>query len=209
MIESIYHRHSVRKFQDTEVKKEDIIKMLDAAAQAPSAKNVQNWHFVVVQNKDVMSKLADIVAEKNARVAETIEDEGERTKWTKFLRFGTFFKDAPVTVLVYAGPCEGTGYEEMKQGGFDREEVDQIERSAQGIQGVGAAIQNFCLTAWELGYGTCWMTSPVYAAKEIEAYLPVGKDGFELVAILPLGVPDGEIKFPGRNSYETFTTFVD
>ncbi|MGM9933836.1 MAG: nitroreductase family protein [Clostridium sp.] len=41
--------------------KEDILKMLDAAVHAPSPKHQQNWHFVVVQNKDTIEKMADDV----------------------------------------------------------------------------------------------------------------------------------------------------
>ncbi|WP_367173941.1 nitroreductase family protein [uncultured Clostridium sp.] len=38
-----------------------MLKMLDAAVHAPSPKHQQNWHFVVVQNKDTIEKMADDV----------------------------------------------------------------------------------------------------------------------------------------------------
>ena len=42
---SIYHRISVRKYQDKPVEKEKIEAMLRAAMQAPSAGDQQPWEF--------------------------------------------------------------------------------------------------------------------------------------------------------------------
>lgn len=57
-------RSSVRKFSDDPVSDADIKKMLKAATLAPSGKNMQNWHFVIVKNKDKINELADIIAKK-------------------------------------------------------------------------------------------------------------------------------------------------
>ena len=61
-LDFIYKRKSIRDYKDAVVPKEDILKMLDAATHAPSPKHQQNWHFVVVQDKEVINKMADAVS---------------------------------------------------------------------------------------------------------------------------------------------------
>ena len=48
----IYSRQSVRKFKDTPVPDEDVLKILDAVRVGPSSENEQNWHFIVVRNEE-------------------------------------------------------------------------------------------------------------------------------------------------------------
>ncbi|MFR5132958.1 MAG: nitroreductase family protein [Terrisporobacter sp.] len=69
-IEAIYARKSVRKFKDEVVPKEDILKMLEAATQATSPKHQQNWNFVVVTNRELINKMADIVTASHERLGE-------------------------------------------------------------------------------------------------------------------------------------------
>ena len=57
-MKEIFNRRSIRKYQDKPVEKEKIEKLLRAAMQAPSAANQQAWEFIVVENKDTLSKLS-------------------------------------------------------------------------------------------------------------------------------------------------------
>ena len=57
-MDSIFHRVSIRKFQDKTVEPEKIEKLLRAAMAAPSAGNQQPWEFYVVTNRDLIQKLA-------------------------------------------------------------------------------------------------------------------------------------------------------
>ena len=56
--EVLVKRRSIRKYKDTPVPKNKIIKILEAARIAPSASHRQPWHFVVVENKETIKKLA-------------------------------------------------------------------------------------------------------------------------------------------------------
>jgi nitroreductase len=56
--EVLEKRRSIRKYKDAPVSKEKILKMLEAARIAPSASNRQPWHFIVVENKETIKKLA-------------------------------------------------------------------------------------------------------------------------------------------------------
>ena len=56
-MDSIFHRISVRKYQDRPVEREKIEQILRAAMQAPSATNQQPWEFYVVTNRDRLKAL--------------------------------------------------------------------------------------------------------------------------------------------------------
>lgn len=57
---SIFIRRSIRNFKDRSVEKEKLIKILKAGMQAPSAGNQQPWEFIVLDNKDIITKLKDM-----------------------------------------------------------------------------------------------------------------------------------------------------
>jgi len=56
--EVIETRRSIRKYKNTPISKEKINKILEAARIAPSAGHRQPWHFIVVENKETIKKLA-------------------------------------------------------------------------------------------------------------------------------------------------------
>ena len=58
-MKEIFIRRSIRKYKDKKINKEDLEKILRAAMQAPSARNQKPWHFLVCDNKEVMTKVSD------------------------------------------------------------------------------------------------------------------------------------------------------
>jgi nitroreductase len=56
--EVVEKRRSIRKYKNTPVPKEQILTILEAARIAPSAGHRQPWHFIVVENKETIQKLA-------------------------------------------------------------------------------------------------------------------------------------------------------
>lgn len=57
-MESIFHRISVRKYENRPVEAEKTETMLRAAMAAPSAVNQQPWEFYVVTGREVLQKLS-------------------------------------------------------------------------------------------------------------------------------------------------------
>jgi nitroreductase len=51
-------RKSIRAYQDTSVSKEKLERILEAGRLAPSAVNIQPWHFIVVTDKQKRTALA-------------------------------------------------------------------------------------------------------------------------------------------------------
>jgi nitroreductase len=58
VFEAIKTRRSIREYQEREVEEEKLQKVLEAGRLAPSAKNIQEWRFVVVRDKETREKLA-------------------------------------------------------------------------------------------------------------------------------------------------------
>jgi len=55
--EAITYRRSIRDYLEKRVEDEKIEKILEAGRLAPSAGNRQEWHFVIVRNKELREKL--------------------------------------------------------------------------------------------------------------------------------------------------------
>jgi nitroreductase len=54
----IEKRRSIRKYKNTPIPKEKILKILESARIVHSAGHRQPWHFIVVENKETIKKLA-------------------------------------------------------------------------------------------------------------------------------------------------------
>lgn len=208
-LDFIYKRKSIRKYTDEKVDEKDFTEIMKAAVQAPSGKHKQNWHFVVVKNKEKIERLAEIIEEKNAKLADALPDKEWGEGFKKFVKYATVFRTAPIAILVYAGEYKPTGIKEMKAIGGYEKEIELLEKANPGLQGVSAAIENLMIAAAELGYGTCWMTSPNYAAKEMSEFLGFNKEGYYLAAVTPLGVPAVEGNSPERLPLEDVMTIIE
>ena len=82
-IQAIKKRRSVRAFRANSVSKESIIKLLDCARLASTARNVQPWEFIVVAEDKMREKIASLAPN------------------------GPFVKDAPVCIVII---CKDTKY---------------------------------------------------------------------------------------------------
>jgi len=58
-IRAIMTRRSVRNFTNKPVSEKDLQTLLKAAMQAPSAKNEQPWHFIVIDDKEMLHSVPE------------------------------------------------------------------------------------------------------------------------------------------------------
>jgi len=188
-LDFIYKRHSVRHFKEDAVEEATIREIIKAATYAPSGKNQQNWHFVVVTDKNKIVEIARIVEQTNANLATYLTDESQIKAFTASVGYHTIFKGAPVLILVYAGHYPTVSEMLLTAGVMPGDEAIKYAKPNPGIQNIAAAMENLLLAAANLGYGTCWMTGPTYAAEEISEYIGFKKEGYHLAALTPLGLP--------------------
>ena len=85
-IENILSRKSVRKYSDKEIEQEKIDIILKCAMAAPSAMNKQPWEILVINDKEKLGKIAEILPNasysKNSQV--TIIVCGDKNVSEKF-----------------------------------------------------------------------------------------------------------------------------
>ena len=57
ILETIKNRRSVRKYQDNQIKDDELEKILEAAIYAPTGHNDQPWHFTIIQDIDLINEI--------------------------------------------------------------------------------------------------------------------------------------------------------
>lgn len=97
-LEAINKRASLKnRLLEKEVEAEKIVKVLEAARMAPSARNQQPWRFIVVRGK------------KNV----------ENVVTKAFFEFSQSFKEAPVLIFLCANPADDDAHEGREYYLFD------------------------------------------------------------------------------------------
>jgi nitroreductase len=120
-------RQSVRKYIDKPVEEDKLKRCLEAARLAPSASNNQPWKFVVINDPELLQKVAK----------ETIGP---------LASFNNFVPQVPVIIAIVI--------EKMKV--ITRIGASIQDREYPLID-IGIAAEHFCLQAAEEGLGTCML----------------------------------------------------
>ena len=186
LIQAIEIRTSVREFRDEEVDINDIREIIRLAGLAPSMDNYQPWKYYIITNREVLKRMAEAVAreialmpENDSRLARLLKNQ---TAW-----YSTFFTAAPMLIALAGHPHES----DLEKGVcIPHEELDRI-RNYPDLQSAGASIQNLLLAATTKGYGTCWMTGPLYAREKIQSILSI-EEPWKLISFVAIGKPSGK-----------------
>ena len=184
-LELIKTRRSVRKFKAEPVPRADINKMLDCVRFAPSASNTQPWYFVVADDPTDVAAMADAVAAAVGKVVDGIGSPRGKKEMDAYAGYFTFFRDAPAIIAVFTAPYRALLGRLLKR--YAPEIGERIGTHASE-QSVAAAIENLMLAAHALGYGSVWMTGPLFAKEGLEEML-APPDGYELAALVAVGRP--------------------
>ena len=208
-LDFIYKRKSIRDYKEGDVPKEDILKMLEAATYAPSPKNQQNWHFVVVQDKDKIERMAEAVTKSHTKIASLASSDKEKERFMSVLPYYLNFQHSSCTIIVYANEYKMIEEKILRENNASEEIIDILKSPQSCAQGIGAAIENFLLSASALGYGACYMTGPAHAKKEIEEIVGFNKEGYSLMAMISLGIAEDNTSAQApRKPLEEVVTFI-
>lgn len=160
VLSAIKKRRSIRNYNDKEVNKEKIEDILNCARLAPSAKNRQPWHFIVV-NKDIKNKIAKLLEGYTRQISpNTINNTAKA------------IRSSSVLILVYRENKESTD-----------------DYSLVGdLLSIGASIQNMCLMATNLNLGTLWIREITKVSQEISSLIE--HQNQELICALAIGYPN-------------------
>lgn len=183
----IEKRASIRMFTDEKVPVEDIKEVVRRAGLAPSINNSQPWKFIAITNEDLLDQLGKIVQKK---VIEYFPHENIKEKMmaqAKVLRFSSFFMDAPVLIAIEMSPYKTVIEELLKGRELSKENVNRL-RNYPNIQSIGAAVENLILSAFDLGYGACWLSGLLIAREDLEKVLGIEAPN-TLAACVAMGKP--------------------
>jgi len=206
VFEAISARRSIRKFKPDSIPEADVRRVIELATMAPSAGNKQMWKFLAVTNRKVLDEMRDAILRKLDLVCEWPEAEPYIARLQAAKGWSTFFDRAPVTIVVLGESYRSAIEEVLEKRGWERSAIDAL-RQRPDIQSLGAAMENLCLAAHATGYGTCWMTAPCIAGPEIKELLGV-MPPWEVIALMPLGIPDEEPPAKPRKPVEEVLEFI-
>ena len=158
-------RRSIRTFKEKTVPQNTLEKLLEVACSAPSAKNQQPWHWIVVQEPAEVGRLAAMVIDWMRGI---IRDDPEAAESMGFIRavaswdegYERICRGAPHIIVAHAD----------KEWGF-------------GAEDCALALSLLDLYATSIGLGACWGG---YFYRAVNAYPPL----FEA-----LGMPSDHLAF--------------
>ena len=98
VLDLMKQRCSVRRFQDQPIERDKLLYVLEAARVAPSAANFQPWQFLVVEDKELMNRIApDWVKGWNA-AALIVACGNHKSAWRR--RDGKDYCDIDIAIAV-------------------------------------------------------------------------------------------------------------
>ncbi|MBN1190553.1 MAG: nitroreductase family protein [Dehalococcoidales bacterium] len=179
-VKTIQNRRSIRQFQERQIGDAELQDIMECAVMAPNAMNQQKWHFSVIQDKDLLRRIAEITIENMLNSG--IDFFAARAQDPKF---NPFFK-APTVIFVTA---------------------DEKVRFAQ--LDAALAAENILIAAESLSVSSLIMTSSdlLFASQEGKALkkemgIP---EGYIHVCTILLGYREGEIPTARPRDKEVIT----
>jgi len=169
-------RRSIRKFKPEPIPTETLGRILNAAMEAPSGKNRQNWRFYILTGK---TRDAYLTLSKRSwmGIKDILQKRLKPSLYEFTERFFYTLGDAPVVILCYSLN-------------------DDEEKYLTSVGSVYMAVENLNLAAVAEGLGCCTMGAPLEIKKEVDEFLgltalPEYLGGrLELLCAVVLGVPD-------------------
>jgi nitroreductase len=182
--EVIRTRRSIRKFKPDPISDEKINLLLESARLAPSGTNTQPWRFIVVRDDDTKTKLQRAAHnQRHVKRAPVIIVCCADMK---------AFKEFPVRVdeLIESGALPERTREVFVP--YLKKGMDTVTKDVLMIAAaanVSIAVEHIVLQAVEIGLGTCWVRW--YEDEKVKEILDI-PDHIEVMALLPVGIPDEE-----------------
>jgi nitroreductase len=146
-LKTILSRRSVRNYNSTQIKDDELKNIVLAGIHAPSAINQQPWHFTVIQNSELLQKInntckAFLLKTNNKNYIEKIKNKDSE-------KFSILF-DAPTLIIVSGN-----------------------QNALAPLTDCSLALENMFLAAESMNVGSCWVyaINLLYNSEEGKAFL--------------------------------------
>lgn len=177
MLQAIHDRRSIRQFQERDIPRETVEKIIQAGMLAPSAKNRQPWRFVIAQGASKRSMLASMARGlKREQVSPLLPARAAMLQGA--VRTLRVMEQAPVVIFI------------LERHGTTLHASPDVETRVYercDMQSIGACLENIALTATTLGLSSLWIGDIYFAYDELRSWL---RRDEELAAALALGYAD-------------------
>lgn len=193
----IEERQSIRAYQGKEIAPALLRQILEAGLRAPSPKNRQPWHFVVLFPGNIRDRLLQRIGQS---VAEKAARDPGRQDIVMALDSVQLLSQAPVLVLVCYRPGTAPGHDDGIHWPMAATDLEAVE-----LMSVGAAAENMLLKARELGLGGLWCADILYAYQTIMEEL---KLDYPVVSVLCFGYPARRPPMSPRDPVEDRCVFL-
>lgn len=181
MLDFIKSRRSTRKFKNEMVPEELVEKVVEAGRYAPSGGNSQSTHFIVIENKEVLDKLAELAKTEFAKMEITADTYKSLVHSINASKNGNYIFHYNCPVLIVTANKKNYG---------------------NNIADCACALENMMLMANSLDLGSVWINqlkwlneNPVLLAAMREIGLA---DDERVYGALAIGYADSEDGLPNR-----------
>ena len=169
LTKAIYERRSIRKYKNEEIARAQIEEIIKAGQMAPSWKNSQTARFFVAHSESAKAEVIASLYDFNKPRAENAS-----------------------CIIVTAIKKGVSGYDK------DGSPATHLGHGFECFDN-GLAVQNICLKAHEMGYGSLIMG--LYDHKMLRDVFEIDEK-YEICVVIAIGKADIEASAPARNSLD-------
>jgi len=185
----IYHCRAMRRLKPDPVPEEMLLKLIDAANQAPTASNRQPTRWLVIRDPEQKAKIAEINrrAVENVRVAQGLPAPDPSARMSAGEYQAANLQTYPAIVFA----CIDIGYERD----------DNFLAGSRAGGSVWPGVQNLLLAARALGLGATPTTRVLREREAVREVLSL-PDTVEAICMIPVGFPMGRFGPVSRRPLE-------
>lgn len=176
-------RRSIRQFEDREIPKEALERILNAGLKAPSSNHQRRWELVTLTDKTIIHDLAQIVRPYPCRATEPKTPQQEMFK-IAYPRQRSMIEECACVVLPF----------------FKQKYPMTEDKNGYGLMDYGATwalVENMLLAATAEGLGSVVHIPVKKEPEQIKAFLKI-PDGWYLPTLVILGYASPNAEVPSQ-----------
>ena len=179
----IDNRHSIRQFEDKEIPRDILERILNAGLKAPSSNHQRRWELVALTDKTIIHGLAQIVRPYPCRITEPKTPQQEMFK-IAYPSQRSMIEECACVVLPF----------------FKQKYPMSEDKNGYGLMDYGATwalVENMLLAATAEGLGSVVHIPVKKEPEQIKAFLKI-PDGWYLPTLVILGYASPDAETPAQ-----------
>ena len=179
----IDNRHSIRQFEDKEIPRDVLERILNAGLKAPSSNHQRRWELVTLTDKTIIHDLAQIVPPYPCRITEPKTPQQEMFK-IAYPRQRSMIEECACVVLPF----------------FKQKYPMTEEKNGYGLMDYGATwalVENMLLAATAEGLGSVVHIPVKKEPEQIKEFLKI-PDSWYLPTLVILGYASPDAETPAQ-----------